>query len=104
MVVATGLTLNYGAIKGLEGEITSMGDNEIVRKKVGKNGVYSMYFADGAVDTYKGIQELIAKAKAHKGPEKLQALFALLVSQTELIFLQVKQAYFLLYEKFSAFC
>ncbi len=75
MVVATGLTLNYGAIKGLEGEITSMGDNEIVRKKVGKNGVYSMYFADGAVDTYKGIQELIAKAKAHTGPEKLQAIF-----------------------------
>jgi len=75
MIVATGLTLNFGAIKGLEGEITSMGNNEIVRKKVGKNGVYSIYFADGAVDTYKGIQELIAKAKAHTGSEKLQAIF-----------------------------
>ena len=75
LVVAMGLSLNFGAIKGLEGEITSSGANEIVRKKVGKDGVYSIYFADGAVDTYKGIQELITKAKAHKGNEKLHALF-----------------------------
>ncbi|AHJ12898.1 NAD(P)/FAD-dependent oxidoreductase [Sulfurospirillum multivorans] len=75
LVVAMGLTLNFGAIKGLEGEITSMGANDVVRKKVGKDGVYSVYFADGAVDTKKGIEELIAKAKAHKGPEKLQAIF-----------------------------
>lgn len=75
LVVATGLVLDFASIKGLEGEIMSLGDNEIVRKKVGKNGVYSIYFADGAVDTYKGIQELIAKAKAHTGSEKLQAIF-----------------------------
>jgi sulfide:quinone oxidoreductase len=75
LVVATGLALDFGAIKGLEGVITSYGPNDVVKQKVGKNGVYSIYFADGAVDTYKGIQELIAKAKAHKGPEKLQALF-----------------------------
>ena len=36
LVVATGLMLNFGAIKGLEGEITSsMGTNDVVRKKVG---------------------------------------------------------------------
>ena len=75
MVVATGLVLDFAAIKGLEGVITSYGDNDVVKQKVGKNGVYSIYFADGAVDTYRGIQELIAQAKAHKGPEKLQALF-----------------------------
>ncbi|AFL68597.1 NAD(P)/FAD-dependent oxidoreductase [Sulfurospirillum barnesii] len=75
LIVATGLHLNFGAIKGLEGEITSSGENEIVKKKLGKDGVYSIYFADGAVDTYKGIQELIVKAKAHTGSEKLQALF-----------------------------
>ena len=75
LVVAMGLMLNFGAIKGLEGEITSSGENSIVRQKIGKNGVYSIYFADGAVDTYKGIQELITQAKAHKGGEKLQALF-----------------------------
>ena len=76
LVVATGLMLNFEAIKGLEGEITSSGaDNAIVRQKVGKNGVYSIYFADGAVDTHKGIEELIAQAKAHTGAEKLQAIF-----------------------------
>lgn len=75
LVVAMGLMLNFAAIKGLEGEITSSGANDVVRQKVGKNGVYSIYFADGAVDTYKGIQELIAQAKAHKGSEKLQAFF-----------------------------
>ena len=75
LVLAMGLVLDFAAIKGLDGVITSSGANDIVKQKVGKNGVYSMYFADGAVDTYKGIQELIAKAKAHKGAEKLQALF-----------------------------
>ncbi len=75
LIVAAGLTLNFGAIKGLEGDITSSGENSIVKQKVGKNGVYSIYFADGSVDTYKGITELIEKAKAHSGTEKLQALF-----------------------------
>lgn len=75
LVVATGLMLNYAGIKGLEGEITSSGDCSVVKQKVGKEGVYSIYFRDGAADTWKGIQDLIAKAKAHTGPEKLQALF-----------------------------
>lgn len=76
LVVTTGLNLNYAGIEGLEGEITSSGtDNATVKAKVGKNGVYSLYFRDGATDTWKGIQDLIAKAKAHTGPEKLQALF-----------------------------
>jgi len=78
LIVAAGLMLDFAGIKGLEGVITSsssLKDNAIVREKVGKNGVYSIYFADGAVDTYKGIQKLIAQAKAHTGAEKLQALF-----------------------------
>ncbi len=76
MIIATGLMLNYGAIEGLDGVITSGGtDNASTRAKIGKNGVHSIYFQDGAADTWKGIQELIAKAKAHKGPEKLQAVF-----------------------------
>ncbi len=76
MVIATGLMLNYGAIEGLEGEITSSGaDNAVVKNKIGKNGVHSVYYRDGAEATWKGMQELIAKAKAHTGPEKLQALF-----------------------------
>jgi sulfide:quinone oxidoreductase len=40
-----------------------------------ENGLHSIYFQDGAVATWKGIEELVAKAKAHTGPEKLQAVF-----------------------------
>lgn len=75
LVVAMGVTLNYAAIEGLEGEITTLGDSSSVRKKIGKNGVYSLYFAEGSQDTYKGIEEIIKKAKDHKGPEKLQLIF-----------------------------
>jgi len=76
LIIATGLQLNYGAISGLDGTITSTNaDNGAVTSKVGKNGVHSIYFQDGAAATWKGIQELIAKAKAHTGSEKLQALF-----------------------------
>jgi len=77
MIVATGLMLNYKAIKGLTGEITSTSpDNAEAKKTVGKDGVYSIYFQDGSEDTWKGIQELIAKAKKwKKGEPKLQALF-----------------------------
>jgi len=75
MIIATGLMLDFASISGLSGTITSAGENSKTREKVGKNGVHSIYFQDGAEDTYKGIQELIAKAKAHTGPEKLQAIF-----------------------------
>ena len=76
LVVATGVMLNYAAIKGLDGVITSSGtDNAAAKAKVGKDGLHSIYFRDGAEATYKGFEELIAKAKAHKGPEKLQAIF-----------------------------
>lgn len=76
LIIATGIMLNYGAIKGLDGVITSAGsDNADVKTTVGKNGLHSIYFQDGAEATWNGIEELIAKAKAHKGPEKLQAVF-----------------------------
>lgn len=75
LVVAMGVTLNYAGIEGLEGEITTLGDSSSVRQKIGKNGVYSLYFADGSVDTYNGIEEIIKKAKNIKGDEKLQLIF-----------------------------
>ena len=76
LVVATGINLNYAGIKGLEGEITSAGaDNASTLKTISKNGLHSIYFQDGAVATWDGIQELVEKAKNHTGSEKLQALF-----------------------------
>jgi sulfide:quinone oxidoreductase len=77
MIIATGVILNYAAIKGLTGEITSTSpDNAEAKKTVGKDGVHSIYFQDGSEATWKGIQELIAKAKKwKKGQPKLQAVF-----------------------------
>lgn len=72
LVVATGLVLDYGKIKGLDGIGLSSEENKKVSKKVGKNGVHSIYYADGAVNTWKGMQELISEAKTGK---KLKALF-----------------------------
>ena len=72
MVVATGLALDYGKIKGLEGVAYSSEKNPEVAKKIGKNGVHSLYYADGATKTWQGIQELISEAKTGKN---LKALF-----------------------------
>ena len=77
LVISTGLMLNFAAIKGLTGVITSCSpDNAEAKKTIGKDGVYSIYFQDGSEDTWAGIEELIAKAKKWKaGEPKLQALF-----------------------------
>ena len=77
LVIATGVMLNYAQIKGLDGEITSSGTDNAAVKASGmtKDGLHSIYFQDGAEATWKGIEELVAKAKAHKGPGKLQAVF-----------------------------
>ncbi len=72
LIVATGLVLDYGKIKGLEGVGYSSEANKIVSQKVGRNGVYSMYYADGAVNTWKGMQEFISEAKSGK---KVKGLF-----------------------------
>jgi len=78
LVVAMGANLNYGAIKGIEGFITSSGaDNAVVKKTITQNGLHSVYFADAASAMWKGMQELIAKAKAHTGPGKLQAVYTM---------------------------
>ncbi len=72
LVIATGLVLDYAKIKGLEGVGLSSEVNSEVSKKIGKNGVHSIYYADGAVNTWKGLQELISEAKTGK---KLKALY-----------------------------
>ncbi len=66
MIIATGLVLDYGRIKGLEGYTTSLGDHSSVSKIVGKNGISSIYFADGAVQTWENMQKFINDAKSGK--------------------------------------
>ena len=76
MVIATGLMLNFGAIKGLNGSITSFSPSDDVKDSgIGKDGLHSIFFQDGATATWTGLEELIEKAKNHTSIKKLQALF-----------------------------
>lgn len=74
LVIAAGLKLNYGAIKGLEdiGEIYSTGDYKDVVNILQSKNISSIYFADGAVQTYKNIQKFAADAK---GGKKVKGVF-----------------------------
>ena len=74
MVIATGLKLNYAAIKGLEeaGEAYSAGDNKKLVEVLNSVGASSIYTADGAEATWTNMQTLIANAKSGK---KQNAIF-----------------------------
>lgn len=76
MIVAAGLALDFAAIKGLEevGQVLSADAADAARAKkiLGKNGLCSIYFTDGSVDTWAQMQELVNAAKSGK---KLKALF-----------------------------
>jgi len=76
MVVATGLVLDFGAIKGLEevGDVFSADSNDgaRARKILGKDGLCSIYFGDGAVDTWTQMQEFVSKASSGS---KVKAVF-----------------------------
>jgi sulfide:quinone oxidoreductase len=68
MIIAAGLKLNYGAIKGLEaaGEAYSTGNNSLLLDVFGNSGVSSIYTADGAAATWKNMQKFVADAKSGK--------------------------------------
>jgi len=74
MVIAAGLKLDFARIQGLglEGTITSRGDDTAVRKVIGKNGISSIYFGNGAADTWTEMQKFIADAKSGK---KVKGIF-----------------------------
>jgi len=74
LVIAAGVTLNYGAIKGLEevGELYSAGDNIQATKLLTKKGVSTIYTADGAEQTWTNLQAFIEKAKSN---QKVKAVF-----------------------------
>ncbi len=74
MVVAAGVKLDFAKIEGLgiKNTITTRGDDSEVRRVVGANGISSIYFANGAADTWVEMQKFIADAKNGK---KVQGLF-----------------------------
>ena len=71
LVIAAGLQLDYGKINGLfpdstDTSIKSWGKHDKVSNVFGKNGLTSLYYADGAVDTWKEMQRFINNAKSGK--------------------------------------
>lgn len=68
LIVAAGVKLNYGAIKGLEeaGEAYANGDNSKLVKILDSVGASSIYTADGAEATWKHMQKFVADAKSGK--------------------------------------
>jgi sulfide:quinone oxidoreductase len=76
LVVATGVVNDYGMIKGLEevGEVYTLSKDDAVKAKkiLGQNGLCSVYFAEGAADTWTEMQKFIADAKSGK---KVTGLF-----------------------------
>ncbi|MEA2050249.1 MAG: FAD/NAD(P)-binding oxidoreductase [Campylobacterota bacterium] len=68
LVIAAGITLNYGAIEGLEeiGELYSSGNNKAAVDAMTEMGVSSIYSADGSAATWTNMQKFIAKAKSGK--------------------------------------
>ncbi len=68
MIVAAGIMLDYGKIKGLEGagEAYSVGDNRALVSELNAKGVSSLYTVDGATATWENMQKFIAQAKSGK--------------------------------------
>ena len=70
LVVAAGLVNDFGMIKGLEevGEVYTLDKNDAARAKkiVGQNGLGSIYFAEGAADTWTQMQKFVSDAKSGK--------------------------------------
>jgi len=68
LIVAAGVKLNYGAIKGLEeaGEAYANGDNTKLVNILNSVGASSIYTADGAEATWKNMQKFVADAKSGK--------------------------------------
>ncbi len=75
LIVAAGVKLNYGAIKGLEeaGEAYASGDNSKLLKVLDSVGASSIYTADGAEATWANMQKFVADAKSGK---KVKGVFS----------------------------
>ena len=68
MVIAAGVKLAYSKIEGLgiDETILTTGDHTPVSKVIGKNGITSVYFQQGAEDTWREMQKFISDAKSGK--------------------------------------
>ena len=74
LVVAAGVVLDFGAIKGLEeiGNAYTAGDSSKILKVFGDTGITSVYNIDSAVAMWEQTQKFIQRAKSG---EKVKAIF-----------------------------
>jgi len=74
LVIAAGVELNYGAIKGLEevAALYSAGNNSAAVAAMNAKGVSSIYTADGAEQTWKNMSKFVDDAK---GGKKVKGVF-----------------------------
>jgi sulfide:quinone oxidoreductase len=74
LIVAAGLKLNFGAIKGLEavGEAYTLGDSTKLLDTFANSGASSIYTVDGAVATWNNMQKFVSDAKSGK---KVKGIF-----------------------------
>jgi sulfide:quinone oxidoreductase len=75
LIVAAGLVLDFGKIKGLEevGNAYSVGDASKILKVFGDSGATSIYNIDSAVATWEQMQKFIEKAK---NGQKVEGVFS----------------------------
>ncbi|MBN2823914.1 MAG: NAD(P)/FAD-dependent oxidoreductase [Campylobacterales bacterium] len=68
LVIAAGLKLAFDKIEGLgiTQTITSRGDDSAVKNVIGKNGITSIYYGQGATDTWTAMQKFVEEAKSGK--------------------------------------
>jgi sulfide:quinone oxidoreductase len=74
MVIASGLVLDFGRIKGLEevGELYTAGYNQKAADVFGKSGAGSIYFIEGAMKVKENLHNFIEAAKSGK---KVQGVY-----------------------------
>ena len=75
LIIAAGVALNFGAIKGLEeiGDAYTAGDASKILKVFGDSGVTSVYNIDSSVAMWEQTQKFIQKAKSG---QKVKGIFS----------------------------
>ncbi len=76
IIVATGLQLDFAAIRGLEGSVASLQPLEKVADWMNDPAVASVYYLHGAIRLPRQMEALVQKARKSDGKTKLQIRFA----------------------------
>ncbi len=76
IIAASGLTLDFSAIDGLKGELTSLEGIETVKTWMNDPSIGSVYYLHGAIRLSRQLDRLIEKGQKLADGKKLQVLFS----------------------------